>query len=89
MGRDCQPRLSFNPPLTQIHILLRTAIDNLDVHPLVCARANIGSDDDELVFVCRIPDALGRGILGGWKIEFDGKGGGEESECEESEECRK
>lgn len=90
MGRDRQPGLAANPPLTQINVLLRAAVDDIDVDALAGAGPYVRGHDDEGVGVGGVPDAFA-GDVGarGGEGEFDGVGGewgGEEGEEEGGEE---
>lgn len=66
MSRDRQPRLPIDIPLTQIHIALRTRIDNLNICALLFACPDVRGDDDERVGVSLVPDTLfGWVVIGG------------------------
>lgn len=55
---DSETRLSLDPFLVQIRVLVFPGIHNFNVHPLVLPGANVRSDDDQCARVCSIPDAF-------------------------------
>lgn len=86
MCRHRQPCLSINVLLAQILVPSITRVHNLDVHALLLAHADVGSDDDELVRVRGVPDAFCGRSFGGGEGELDGvRGGGCKGEEEEDQ----
>ena len=41
-----QPRLAIDIPFIEVYVLLRTGIDNFNIHTLALARSDGGGDDD-------------------------------------------
>lgn len=77
VSRNGQPGLAIDVPFTQINISRRTWIDDFNISTLVCARANIGSNDDKRIYVSLAPNALFRRIVIGGKVEFDSESFGQ------------
>lgn len=67
MSRNGQPGLAINTLLTQIDVLLWTAVYDLNVDALCWTGAYVGGDDDEGVGMGGVPDAFcgGAGTRGG------------------------
>ena len=55
---DGQPRFTIDILLVQVHVLLRTRVDNLNVDALVEARCNVRGNNNERIHVCRVPNAF-------------------------------
>ena len=58
VSRDGQPRLAVDILLVQVHVLLRTRVDNLNVDALVDAGPDICGNNHEGVQVGRVPNAF-------------------------------
>lgn len=71
MRRDSQPRLLFNRLFTQIHILLWTRIQNININPLVLPSSNIRRHDNKRVRVCLVPYAFVSRVLCRFQVEFN------------------
>jgi hypothetical protein len=83
MSRDGQPRFTVDVLLVQVHVLLRTRVDDLNVDALVGAGADVRRNDHERVHVGRVPNAFGRRVAMRLECEFDGVCGMcEEENCE-------
>lgn len=72
MRRNRQPRLAIDIPLIQIHIPLRTRIDNFDICTLVRPRANVRSNDNKGICVSLVPYTFFGGVPVRWQAEFNG-----------------
>ena len=65
MRGNSEPGLALDILLAQIYILLRARVHNINVDALAVAWADDGSDDDEGVVVCGVPNTLlGRETVG-------------------------
>jgi hypothetical protein len=58
VSSDGQPRFTINILLVQVHVLLRTRVDDLNVDALVEARCDVRGDNHERIHVCCIPYAF-------------------------------
>ena len=58
VSRNGQPRLTVDILLVQVHVLLRTRVDNLNVDALVVAGPNVRGNNHERVQVGRVPNAF-------------------------------
>jgi len=58
VSSDSQPRFTIDILLVQVHVLLRTRVDNLNVDALVEARCDVRGNNHERIHVCRVPNAF-------------------------------
>ena len=70
MSSHSKPRLPTNILLAKILILLRTRIDNLNIHALSISISDIRSHDDELIGVHAVPYAFRRRVFIRGEVEF-------------------
>ena len=54
MSSDGQPRFTIDILLVQVHVLLRTRVDDLNVDALIEARCDVRGNNNERIHVCRI-----------------------------------
>ena len=72
VGRDGQPGFAIDAPLVQIHVLFWTRVDDLNVDTLVGARTDVRGDNQERIYVGRIPNAFCWWVALCREDEFDG-----------------
>lgn len=83
---DGQPRFTIDILLVQVHVLLRTRVDNLNVDALVGAGSDIRGNNHERIQVCRIPNAFCRWVAMRLECKFNGACGVcEEENCKQRE----
>ena len=72
VGRDCQPCFAVDALLVQVHVLLRTRVDDFNVDALALTRADVRSDDNKRIHVSSVPNAFCWRVAVGLKDKFDG-----------------
>lgn len=82
---DGQPRFTINILLVQVHVLLRTRVDDLNVDALLEARCDVRGNNHERIQVCCVPNAFRWWVAMGLESKLDGIRGCEV--CEE-ENCK-
>lgn len=55
---DGQPRFTINVLLVQVHVPLRTRVNNLNVDALLEARCDVRGNNHERIHVCGVPNAF-------------------------------
>ena len=55
---DGQPRFAIDILLVQVHVLLRTRVDDFDVDALLGARCDVRGNNQERIHVRRVPNAF-------------------------------